>query len=93
MTRTRFGSLTAGGLNWNSLPLRLFVAGNAKFWDPASIDLSRDRADWEQLSDRERHYATRLSAEFIAGKKRSPKTSNPLWPRCGPKDAWATRCI
>ncbi|OBF17362.1 ribonucleotide-diphosphate reductase subunit beta [Mycobacterium kubicae] len=69
MTRTGFGSLTAGGLNWNSLPLRLFVAGNAKFWDPASIDFSRDRADWEQLSDRERHYATRLCAEFIAGEE------------------------
>ncbi|MCT7661158.1 R2-like ligand-binding oxidase [Mycobacterium deserti] len=69
MTRTRLGSLGAGGLNWDSLPLRLFAGGNAKFWDPADIDFSRDRADWEGLSERERDSATRLCAQFIAGEE------------------------
>ncbi|OBF23063.1 ribonucleotide-diphosphate reductase subunit beta [Mycobacterium kubicae] len=69
MTRTRYGSLGMGGLNWESLPLRLFAKGNAKFWDPAEIDLSRDRADWEALSDSERDYATRLCAQFVAGEE------------------------
>ena len=69
MTRTRYGSLGAGGLNWDSLPLKLFAGGNAKFWDPADIDFSRDRADWESLTDRERDYATRLCAEFVAGEE------------------------
>jgi ribonucleoside-diphosphate reductase beta chain len=69
MTRTRSGSLVAGGLNWNSLPLKLFAGGNAKFWDPADIDFSRDRADWEKLSDVECDFATRLCAEFIAGEE------------------------
>jgi ribonucleoside-diphosphate reductase beta chain len=69
MTRTRSGSLVAGGLNWNSLPLKLFAGGNAKFWDPAAIDFSRDRADWEKLADDERDFATRLCAEFIAGEE------------------------
>jgi ribonucleoside-diphosphate reductase beta chain len=69
MTRTRSGSLVAGGLNWDSLPLKLFAGGNAKFWDPADIDFSRDRADWERLSDVERDFATRLCAEFIAGEE------------------------
>ena len=69
MTRTHFGSLGAGGLNWESLPLKLFAGGNAKFWDPADIDFSRDRADWESLSDGERDIATRLCAEFIAGEE------------------------
>ena len=41
MTRTRSGSLVAGGLNWDSLPLKLFAGGNAKFWDPADIDFSQ----------------------------------------------------
>lgn len=26
-------SLAAGGLNWDSLPLKLFASGNAKFWN------------------------------------------------------------
>jgi ribonucleoside-diphosphate reductase beta chain len=69
MTRTRLGSLAAGGLNWDSLPLKLFAGGNAKFWNPADIDFSHDRDDWERLSDAERDYATRLCAEFIAGEE------------------------
>jgi len=69
MTRTQSGSMVAGGLNWNSLPLKLFAGGNAKFWDPADIDFSRDRTDWESLSDNERDGATRICAEFIAGEE------------------------
>jgi ribonucleoside-diphosphate reductase beta chain len=78
MTRTRYGSLAAGGLNWNSLPLKLFAGGNAKFWNPADIDFSRDRADWEALTDRERNYATRLCAEFIAGEEAVTKDIQPF---------------
>ena len=69
MTRTIPQSLAAGGLNWDSLPLKLFAGGNAKFWDPADIDFSRDRADWESLTDGERDIATKLCAEFIAGEE------------------------
>src|SRR3954454_20643903 len=69
MTRTRSHSLDAGGLNGPSLPLKLFAGGNAKFWNPADLDFSRDRADWEKLSERERDYATRLCAQFIAGEE------------------------
>jgi ribonucleoside-diphosphate reductase beta chain len=69
MTRTNTRSMVAGGLNWDSLPLKLFAGGNAKFWNPADIDFSRDRADWELLSGDERDFATRLCAEFIAGEE------------------------
>src|SRR5271168_2050371 len=69
MTRTRLGSLGAGGLNWDSLPLKLFAGGNAKFWDPADIDFSHDRADWESLSETDRDGATQLCAQFIAGEE------------------------
>src|SRR5580693_7844132 len=69
MTRTGLGSLREGGLNWNSLPLKLFADGNAKFWDPAAIDFSKDREDWQALTNLERDWATRLCAEFIAGEE------------------------
>jgi ribonucleoside-diphosphate reductase beta chain len=69
MKRTRTGSIVAGGLNWDSLPLKLFAGGNAKSWNPADIDFSRDREDWEKLADDERHLATRLCAQFIAGEE------------------------
>ena len=60
MTRNHFGSLKTGGLNWDSLPLKLFAGGNAKFWDPASLDFSADRADLEALTDREREIVSLL---------------------------------
>ena len=69
MNRNHFGSLGGGGLNWQSLPLKLFAGGNAKFWNPADIDFSRDRADFERLSEIERNYALRLCAQFIAGEE------------------------
>src|ERR1700742_2590749 len=78
MTRTRSHSLDAGGLNWASLPLKLFAGGNAKFWNPADIDFSRDRADWEALTDLERDWAARLCAEFIAGEEAVPRDIHPF---------------
>src|SRR6201995_4821558 len=78
MTRTQTRSMVGGGLNWDSLPLKLFAGGNAKFWNPADIDFSRDRADWERLSDDERHYATRLCAEFIAGEEAVTEVIQPF---------------
>lgn len=67
--RTGFASLRNGGLNWDSFPLRLFLKGNKKFWNPADIDFSQDAADWAELSDEERRSATFLCAQFIAGEE------------------------
>src|SRR5271163_3527442 len=69
MTRTHSGSLAAGGLSGDSLLLKLFAGGNAKFWDPADIDSSRDRADWERLNEEERDFGSRVCVQFIAGEE------------------------
>lgn len=68
-TRNGFASLARGGLAWDSLPLRLFTSGNARFWNPADIDFSADRADWERLTDWERRGALTLCAQFVAGEE------------------------
>ena len=67
--RTGFGSLRDGGLNWESLPLKLFTGGNAKFWNPADIDFSQDAADWASLSEDEQFLIKTLTALFIAGEE------------------------
>lgn len=67
--RQDFSSLRSGGLHWESFPLRLFVKGNARFWDPAGIDFSRDAEDWQSLSSEQRRSATYLVAEFVAGEE------------------------
>jgi ribonucleoside-diphosphate reductase beta chain len=67
--RQGFHSLRAGGLNWDSLPLRLFAGGNAKSWNPADIDFGRDVEDWWSLSEPERRALAFLSAMFLAGEE------------------------
>ncbi|MEU0491111.1 R2-like ligand-binding oxidase [Nocardiopsis sp. NPDC006139] len=67
--RTGFHSLSNGGLNWDSLPLKLFVKGNARFWDPASIDLSRDAEDWKTIGEAAQKRILRLCAFFAAGEE------------------------
>jgi len=67
--RTGFQSLRKGGLNWDSFPLRLFVKGNAKFWNPADIDFSQDAEDWHTLNSEQKRSVTHLCAQFIAGEE------------------------
>ncbi|AFA71623.1 ribonucleotide reductase small subunit-like protein [Gordonia polyisoprenivorans VH2] len=68
-TRSDFASLRRGGLNWDSFPLRLFVKGNGRFWDPAAIDFSRDSEDWHEITDEQRRSTTFLVSQFIAGEE------------------------
>ncbi|SIR61044.1 R2-like ligand-binding oxidase [Williamsia sterculiae] len=67
--RSGFSSLRAGGLHWDSFPLRLFAKGNAKFWNPTDLDFGHDAADWAGLDDHQRRSSTYLCAQFIAGEE------------------------
>ncbi|ASU82244.1 ribonucleotide-diphosphate reductase subunit beta [Nocardiopsis gilva YIM 90087] len=67
--RDGFRSVRSGGLNWDSFPLRLFTKGNAKFWNPADIDLSQDAEDWKGLGEQARRRVLRLCAGFVAGEE------------------------
>jgi ribonucleoside-diphosphate reductase beta chain len=67
--RTSFRALRRGGLNWDYLPLRLFVQGQERFWKANDIDFTQDAADWAALSDQEREAALYLCASFIAGEE------------------------
>lgn len=67
--RTGFRSLRAGGLDWDSLPLRLYAKGNRRFWNAADIDFTRDTEDWAQLGEQQRFASAMLCAQFIAGEE------------------------
>jgi ribonucleoside-diphosphate reductase beta chain len=67
--RQGFTSLRAGGLDWDSLPLRLFDKGNRKFWNPRDLDFSADVEDWQDFTVNERDNALLLCAQFIAGEE------------------------
>ncbi|MEO7804994.1 MAG: hypothetical protein ABIS18_12040 [Actinomycetota bacterium] len=60
--RPGFVSLRTTGLDWTELPLRLFQKGNAKFWNPADIDFSRDADEFGALTDDEQDATTRFAS-------------------------------
>jgi ribonucleoside-diphosphate reductase beta chain len=68
-TRSGFGTLAAGGLRWDSMPMKLFAGGCARFWNPDDIDFSRDAEDWHTLSELEQETTLSLCAQFIAGEE------------------------
>jgi ribonucleoside-diphosphate reductase beta chain len=47
----------------------LFTKGNAKFWNPADLDFSKDARDWQELTSEQQRSATYLCAQFIAGEE------------------------
>jgi ribonucleoside-diphosphate reductase beta chain len=67
--RTGFATLSTGGLNFDSFPLRLFTKGNAKHWNPADIDFSQDARDVAGMTDAERWWTCSLAAQFMAGEE------------------------
>ncbi len=67
--RTSFGTLRAGGINFDYLPMRLFSQGQDKFWKASDIDFSQDAADMAALTDDQRESALYLCASFIAGEE------------------------
>lgn len=69
MSRTGYTSLGPGGLNPDSFPMRLFVKGNARHWDPAAIDMTQDARDFAAMTGPERWWTTMLAAQFMAGEE------------------------
>jgi ribonucleoside-diphosphate reductase beta chain len=76
--RTGYASLGAGGLSQESCPMRLFLKGAGKHWNPADIDMSQDVQDFAAMTDREREYATMLAAQFLAGEESVTQDMQPF---------------
>ena len=70
MTHTEFRTTSARGLDRESPPMRLYQkAKRLGIWDPAELDLTRDAADWDALSDLERKSMLQITALFQAGEE------------------------
>ncbi|MEY9930936.1 ribonucleoside-diphosphate reductase beta chain [Catenulispora sp. GP43] len=67
--RSGYESLRAGGLDWDSLPMRLFAKGNRKFWNPADLDFSRDAEDFAALDPQAKEMVAIMCAQFVAGEE------------------------
>jgi ribonucleoside-diphosphate reductase beta chain len=67
--RSDFATLRRGGINWDSLPMRLFAKGNARPWNPAAIDFAQDARDVAAMTEDERWWTCSLAAQFLAGEE------------------------
>jgi ribonucleoside-diphosphate reductase beta chain len=54
----------------DTFPMRLYEkAKRLGVWNPAEIDFSQDRADWEGMEDERRKAILRLTARFLGGEE------------------------
>jgi ribonucleoside-diphosphate reductase beta chain len=67
--RPTFHSLQRGGLDWDSMSLRLYTQGNAKAWNPADIDFSQDAEHWHLLDADQQRGLLGIVVQFMAGEE------------------------
>jgi ribonucleoside-diphosphate reductase beta chain len=68
--RDGYATISGRGLDWGSVPMRLFQkAKRLGTWDPQAIDFSRDAADWRAFDDTERDFLLRTLTLFQAGEE------------------------
>ena len=70
MSRTAFRTTSAGGLDLDSLPMRLYQkAKRLGTWDPRELDFTRDRNDWLGLGPDEQGAILQMTSLFQAGEE------------------------
>jgi ribonucleoside-diphosphate reductase beta chain len=57
------------GLDYDSVPWKLWEKSKKLFWDPADIDFGRDAADWQTMSDEERTLVAMSARGFMVGEE------------------------
>jgi ribonucleoside-diphosphate reductase beta chain len=70
LSRTAFRTTSAGGLDHDSLSMRLYQkAKRLGTWDPYELDFERDREDWARLSADEQASILQITSLFQAGEE------------------------
>ena len=57
------------GLDYDSVPWKLWEKSKKLFWDPADIDFSQDAVDWQTMSDEERTLVAMSARGFMVGEE------------------------
>jgi ribonucleoside-diphosphate reductase beta chain len=57
------------GLDYDSVPWKLWEKSKKLFWDPADIDFSQDAADWQTMSEEERLLVALSARGFMVGEE------------------------
>jgi len=57
------------GLDYGSVPWRLWEKSKKLFWDPADIDFAQDAVDWQAMSDKQRTIVAMSARGFMVGEE------------------------
>jgi len=57
------------GLDYESVPWKLWEKSKKLFWDPADIDFSQDAIDWRAMTDEERTQVAMAARGFMVGEE------------------------
>ncbi len=57
------------GLDYGSVPWKLWEKSKKLFWDPADLDFSQDAADWAAMTGEERHLVALSARGFMIGEE------------------------
>jgi len=57
------------GLDYDSVPWKLWEKSKKLFWDPADLDFSQDAVDWQSMSDEERTLVALSARGFMVGEE------------------------
>lgn len=57
------------GLDYESVPWKLWEKSKKLFWDPADIDFSQDAVDWRDMPDEERTLVAMSARGFMVGEE------------------------
>ncbi len=67
---SRYQTTSGKGLNRDSLPMRLWEkAKKYGIWNPAAIDFSQDKIDFQLLNDNEKAFVMQTISQFQAGEE------------------------
>jgi ribonucleoside-diphosphate reductase beta chain len=57
------------GLNYDSIPWKLWEKSKKLFWDPADLDFTQDAADWKEMSEASRTIVAMSARGFMVGEE------------------------
>jgi ribonucleoside-diphosphate reductase beta chain len=57
------------GLDYESVPWRLWEKSKKLFWDPADIDFAQDAVDWQEMSQEQRTLVALSARGFMVGEE------------------------
>jgi ribonucleoside-diphosphate reductase beta chain len=57
------------GINYDSVPWKLWEKSKKLFWDPADIDFSQDAVDWQEVPEQFRMFVALSARGFMVGEE------------------------